>query len=132
MIRWLSAAGEFAEAERKQLHANGTVDAGTGFFRTRVQQGSKAARKTMIEHDGEAYGRRAERDAAVGTPEIFNTDQGSQFTGNEFIGRLKDAGVRISMDGKGRWLDNVFKRLWRSVKYEKVYLNAYDTVADAR
>lgn len=68
-----------------------------------------------------------------GPPEIFNTDQGSQFTGSEFIGRLKGAGVRISMDGKGRWLDNVFiERLWRSVKYEEVYLNAYDSVADAR
>jgi putative transposase len=68
-----------------------------------------------------------------GPPGIFNTDQGSQFTGSEFIGRLKEAGVRISMDGKGRWLDNVFiERLWRSVKYEEVYMNAYDSVADAR
>lgn len=68
-----------------------------------------------------------------GPPEIFNTDQGSQFTGSAFTGRLKDAGVRISMDGTGRWLDNVFiERLWRSVKYEEVYLRAYDTVSDAR
>jgi putative transposase len=68
-----------------------------------------------------------------GPPEIFNTDQGSQFTGADFIGRLKEAGVRISMDGKGRWLDNVFiERLWRSVKYEEVYLNAYDSVADTK
>jgi putative transposase len=68
-----------------------------------------------------------------GPPEIFNTDQGSQFTGSAFTDRLKDASVRISMDGKGRWLDNVFiERLWRSVKYEEVYLRAYDTVAEAR
>jgi len=68
-----------------------------------------------------------------GAPEIFNTDQGSQFTSDEFTGVLKTAGVRISMDGKGRWLDNVFiERLWRSLKYEEVYLKAYDSVAEAR
>jgi len=71
--------------------------------------------------------------ALYGPPEIFNTDQGSQFTGKEFIGVLEGAGIKISMDGKGRWLDNVFiERLWRSVKYEEVYLRAYDTVAEAR
>ena len=59
-----------------------------------------------------------------GKPLIFNTDQGSQFTGDEFTGALKEAGVRISMDGKGRWMDNIFiERLWRSLKYECVYLN---------
>ena len=59
-----------------------------------------------------------------GRPEIFNTDQGSQFTSEEWIKPLKDAGVAISMDGKGRWIDNVFiERLWRSVKYEEVYLH---------
>jgi putative transposase len=68
-----------------------------------------------------------------GTPEIFNTDQGSQFTGTDFTDRLKDAGVRISMDGKGRWIDNVFiERLWRSVKYEEVYLKAYESATEAR
>ncbi len=68
-----------------------------------------------------------------GSPEIFNTDQGSQFTSEEFTGVLKDNDIAISMDGKGRWVDNVFvERLWRSVKYEEVYLNAYDTVADAK
>ena len=67
-----------------------------------------------------------------GTPEIFNTDQGSQFTSDEFTAVLKDAGVRISMDGKGRWVDNVFvERLWRSVKYEEVYLHAYGSIAEA-
>jgi putative transposase len=67
-----------------------------------------------------------------GTPEIFNTDQGSQFTCREFTDMLKDAGVRISMDGKGRWVDNVFvERLWRSVKYEEVYLHAYGSIAEA-
>jgi putative transposase len=67
-----------------------------------------------------------------GTPEIFNTDQGSQFTGDEFTGALKEAGVRISMDGKGRWMDNIFiERLWRSLKYECVYLRDLETGIDA-
>ena len=66
-------------------------------------------------------------------PGIMNTDQGSQFTAQAFIGLLKDHGIRISMDGKGSWRDNVFiERLWRSVKYEEVYLHAYDTVSDSR
>jgi putative transposase len=68
-----------------------------------------------------------------GTPEIFNTDQGSQFTSEDFTGALKHHGIRISMDGKGRWVDNVFvERLWRSVKYEEVYLRAYDSIGEAR
>ena len=68
-----------------------------------------------------------------GAPEIFNTDQGSQFTSDAFTGVLKAADIQISMDGKGRWVDNVFvERLWRSLKYEEVYLKAYDTVAEAR
>ncbi len=68
-----------------------------------------------------------------GKPEIFNTDQGSQFTGDAFTGVLKDNDIDISMDGKGAWRDNVFvERLWRSVKYEEVYLNAYDSMADAK
>ena len=67
-----------------------------------------------------------------GTPDIFNTDQGSQFTGEAFTNVLKGAGIKISMDGKGRWMDNVFiERLWRSLKYEEVYLKAYQTVAEA-
>ena len=67
-----------------------------------------------------------------GTPEIFNTDQGAQFTSDSFTKVLQDAGVRISMDGKGRWIDNVFiERLWRNLKYEEVYLTAYETVAAA-
>ena len=68
-----------------------------------------------------------------GVPEIFNTDQGSQFTCEEWTERLKTAGVAISMDGKGRWIDNVFiERLWRSVKYEEVYLHAYANGTEAR
>lgn len=71
--------------------------------------------------------------AKFGAPEIFNTDQGSQFTGEEWTGTLKNAGVAISMDGKGRWIDNVFiERLWRSVKYEEVYLHAYANGTEAR
>ena len=68
-----------------------------------------------------------------GTPKIFNTDQGSQFTCPAFTDVLKSAHVRISMDGKGRWMDNVFiERLWRSLKYECVYLNAFETGSEAR
>ena len=68
-----------------------------------------------------------------GKPEIFNTDQGVQFTCEAFIGALSDQGIRISMDGKGRCLDNIFcERLWRSLKYEEVYLKAYETVAEAK
>ena len=68
-----------------------------------------------------------------GAPEIFNTDQGSQFTSDDFTGVLKEHDIKISMDGKGRWIDNVFvERLWRSVKYEEVYLKAYDDIRSAR
>jgi putative transposase len=68
-----------------------------------------------------------------GTPDIFNTDQGSQFTSATFTGILIKNAIAISMDGKGSWRDNVFvERLWRSVKYEEVYLRAYETVSDAR
>ena len=70
--------------------------------------------------------------ARHGSPDIFNSDQGCQFTSDEFTAVLKEKGIRISMDGKGRWVDNVFvERLWRSLKYEEVYLKAYDTVAQA-
>ena len=71
--------------------------------------------------------------ARYGRPEIFNTDQGSQFTSAAFTGVLLDNAIAISMDGKGAWRDNVFvERLWRSVKYEEVYLRAYDCVGEAR
>ena len=71
--------------------------------------------------------------AKHGRPEIFNTDQGSQFTSTDFTGVLLDNAIAISMDGKGAWRDNVFvERLWRSVKYEEVYLRAYDSVSEAR
>jgi putative transposase len=71
--------------------------------------------------------------ARHGKPDIFNTDQGSQFTGSAFTGVLANDGIAISMDGKGAWRDNVFvERLWRSVKYEEVYLRAYDGVSEAR
>jgi putative transposase len=71
--------------------------------------------------------------ARYGRPEIFNTDQGSQFTCHDFTSVLRKNEIAISMDGKGAWRDNVFvERLWRSIKYEEVYLRAYDTVAEAR
>jgi putative transposase len=75
----------------------------------------------------------AEAIERYGSPEIFNTDQGSQFTSDDFTGVLKQHDILISMDGKGRWVDNVFvERLWRSVKYEEIYLKAYDTIGSAR
>ena len=68
-----------------------------------------------------------------GRPEMFNTDQGSQFTSEAFTGLLLEQGMQISMDGKGRYQDNIFvERLWWSIKYEEVYLKAYQTVAEAR
>ncbi len=68
-----------------------------------------------------------------GKPEIVNTDQGSQFTAKAFVEAVKSQGCQLSMDGRGAWRDNVFvERLWRSVKYERVYLYAYDSVAQAR
>jgi putative transposase len=71
--------------------------------------------------------------ARFGRPEIFNTDQGSQFTSTEFTDVLRTADVRISMDGRGRWMDNVFiERLWRSLKYECVYLHAFETGSELR
>jgi putative transposase len=71
--------------------------------------------------------------ARFGAPEIFNTDQGSQFTDERFIKPLEEKGVRVSMDGKGRWIDNVFvERLWRSVKYEDLYLHAYETPREVK
>ena len=71
--------------------------------------------------------------AKYGKPEVFNTDQGSQFTSLAFTGLLKSHKIAISMDGKGAWRDNVFVgRLWRTIKYEEVYLRAYDSVSEAR
>ena len=71
--------------------------------------------------------------ARYGAPEIMNTDPGSQFTGSEFIATLTEHAIRISMDGKGCWRDNVFvERLWKTIKYEEVYLHAYDTVSAAK
>jgi putative transposase len=71
--------------------------------------------------------------ARYGIPEIFNTDQGSQFTSEAFTGILENHGVQISMDGRGRWMDNIIvERLWKSVKYEEVYLKAYGSIVEAR
>src|SRR5438309_5594921 len=73
-----------------------------------------------------------DRALRVARPEIFNTDQGVQFTSAEFTNRLKAADIRISWDGRGRALDNIFvERLWRSVKYEEVYIKDYQSVSDA-
>jgi putative transposase len=71
--------------------------------------------------------------ARYGRPDVFNTDQGSQFTSFAFTNTLRDADIRISMDGRGRWMDNVFiERLWRSLKYECVFLNAFETGSEAQ
>jgi len=71
--------------------------------------------------------------AKHGQPQIFNTDQGSQFTSTDFTDLVKECGIAISMDGKGCWRDNVFvERFWKSIKYEAVYLHAYDSVAEAK
>jgi putative transposase len=68
-----------------------------------------------------------------GRPQVFNTDQGSQFTGDAFVGMLLGAGIAVSMDGRGRWMDNVFiERLWRSLKHEEVYLKDYADAREAR
>ncbi len=68
-----------------------------------------------------------------GAPQIFNTDQGSQFTSDDFVNILKDHDIKISMDGRGRWMDNVFiERLWKSVKYEDIYLKAYNSITEVR
>jgi len=74
-----------------------------------------------------------ERAFTIGTPEIFNSDQGSQFTSLAFIEQLKQKDIQISMDGRGRAMDNIFtERLWRSVKYEEVYLKDYQNVPEAK
>lgn len=74
-----------------------------------------------------------ERALAVSRPEIFNSDQGSQFTSTDFVKRLEDDGVAISMDGRGRVFDNIFiERLWRSVKYEEIYIHSYESVREAQ
>jgi putative transposase len=81
--------------------------------------------------DGSFCNEMLEAALTTGRPEVFNTDQGVQFTATGFTGRLTDAGVAVSMDGRGRCLDNVFvDRLWRTVKYEDVYLRGYETVAE--
>ena len=76
---------------------------------------------------------RPEDALSKGNPDVFNTDQGSQFTGDSFTDLLDQHGVRISMDGKGRYIDNIFvERLWRTVKYEEVYLKAYSNGWEAK
>jgi putative transposase len=86
-----------------------------------------------VDHNGSSILTLQDALAKYGKPEIFNTDQGSQFTGATFTGVLADNDIAISMDRKGAWRDNVFvERLWRSVKYEEAYLKAYDSVGEAR
>ena len=93
---------------------------------SRVRSMSRAERRTMVIRAHPALARH-------GTPEIFNTDQGGQFTGFAFTGRLREVGIRISMDGRGRYLDNIFiERLWRSLKYEAVYLRELADGFEAR
>lgn len=83
--------------------------------------------------DGEFCLAALDRALAGKKPDIFNSDQGAQFTSADFTGRLESSGIRISMDGRGRLYDNVFvERLWRTVKYEEVYMHDYQTVSEAR
>jgi putative transposase len=101
---------------------------------------AQSAGVAAVEHDAKESGdvgfcvmALEEALARFGTPDIFNTDQGSQFTSFAFTAVLKDAEIRISMDGCGRWMDNVFiERLWRSMKYECVYLHAFETGSELR
>jgi putative transposase len=116
-----------------QLHPNAARVRVSGGGRRRGQ--SPRACTSHIDHDGGDVLRRGNGEALAryGEPEIFNTDQGSQFTSLEFTSVLNRAGVAISMDGKGAWRDNVLvERLWRTIKYEEVYLKAYDSVPEAR
>jgi putative transposase len=95
----------------------------------------RGAELAVVQHDGRFVLPRGARGGAgtVRQPEIFNADQGSQFTSAAFTGALEQAGVQISMDGRGRWMDNVFiERLWRSVKHEDVYLKGYADGREAR
>jgi putative transposase len=86
-----------------------------------------------VKHPGCCCVEALEEALRKGRPEILNTDQGAQFTGEAFTGILEQQGIRISMDGKGRYSDNLFvERLWRTVKYEEVYLKAYQDGRDAR
>jgi Integrase core domain len=88
-----------------------------------------------VEHDGRLLLHRCLEEALAkyGAPKIFNTDQGSQFTSTTFTGVLVAAGIAISMDGRGRWMDNVFiERLWRSLKHEDIYLKGYADGGEAR
>ena len=89
-----------------------------------------------LQHDGRGIdkpGAGKRRKECRKLPEIFNTDQGSQFTSPEWVGKLEGLGIKVSMDGKGRWMDNVFiERLWRTLKYEDVYLKEYGTLCDLR
>jgi putative transposase len=92
---------------------------------------------SVLEQDGAAsasiFAPMEEAPARHGKPEVFNTDQGSQFTCAAFTGVLAKNGIRISMDGKGAWRDDVFvERLWHTAKYEEVYLRAYDSMSDPR
>jgi putative transposase len=92
-----------------------------------------AVRESLITMDVGFCLEALEQALEIAHPNIFNSDQGAQFTSLEFTGRLEAAGIQISMDGRGRALDNVFvERLWRSVKYEEVYVKDYETPGEAR
>ncbi|HIA14678.1 MAG TPA: hypothetical protein EYN74_07325 [Nitrospirales bacterium] len=117
--------------DRHHLYSTGQKiclpDCGVGL----VQQ--KGPFLAHLQHHGHPLLTLDEALSQYGPPEIFNTDQGSQFTSEALTGRLKEEGTRISMDGKGRWRDKaVVERLWHSVKYEKVCLQAYEAVTEAK
>jgi putative transposase len=109
---------------------------GFGYLAAVIDWFSRFVLSWAVSNTVDAWLCREVLDAALASnaqPEIFNTDQGSQFTATAFTSALADRGIANSMDGKGAWRDNVFvERLWRSIKYEEVYLRAYDSVSEAR
>lgn len=128
----LDVDGEGADGagEHAILVAGESADLGHAFTHHLWRQGHVVNRKRVRRLTG---GPCQDAMARHGKPEIFNTDQGGQFTSPKFTGILTDAGIKVSMDGRGRWMDNVFiERLWRSLKYECVYLHAFETGSEAR
>ena len=125
--------GRSSVGDGHHLHPDGARLRLPGGGRRRVRPAG--SRASGVDHDGSRLLHRSAGGGPGrhGKPDVFNSDQGSQFTSVDFTGVLLKHGVAISMDGRGAWRDNVFvERLWRSVKYEEVYLRAYDSVSEAR
>lgn len=116
---------QIREWKKRVLEAAPDVFSGR---RLKDESANEALLRSLYEQIG-----RQKVELGLACPEISNTDQGSQFTSEDFLRPLENAGVRISMDGRGRFLDNIFvERLWRAVKYEDIYLHDYETISDVR